>query len=55
MNAMAMYYDLKVSYKNDIIFNFMDLNEIFIKIGTKKWKIKLVILQNYVYLGNQKP
>ena len=24
MNVMAMYYDLKVSYKNDLIFNFMN-------------------------------
>ena len=30
MNAMAMYYDPKVSYKNDLIFNIMNFNENFI-------------------------
>ena len=26
MNAMAMCYDPKVSYKNDLIFKFMNFN-----------------------------
>ena len=27
MNAMAMYYDPKVSYRNDLNFNFIDFIE----------------------------
>ena len=27
MTAMAMYYDPKVGYKNNLIFNFMNFNE----------------------------
>ena len=42
MNAMAVYLDPKVSYKNDLILNFMNVNENFIKSG----KIKRVNLQN---------
>ena len=27
MTAMTMYYDPKVGYKNNLIFNFMNVNE----------------------------
>ena len=30
MNAVAMHWDPIVSYKNDLIFNFMNFNENFI-------------------------
>ena len=53
MNALAMYYDPKVWYKNDLIFNFMNFNEKFI--NGKSGKIKRVNLQNDLYLGTQKP
>ena len=35
MNAMAMHYDPKVSYKTDLIFNFMKFNENFINRNEK--------------------
>ena len=31
MAAMAMYYDPKEGYKNNLIFNFMNYNETFKK------------------------
>ena len=41
MNAMAMFYDPKVSYKNDlIIFSFMNFHENFINFNEKMEKIK---------------
>ena len=56
MNAMAMFYDRKVSYKNDlIIFSFMNFHENFINLNEKNGKIKPANLKNGVYLGNQKP
>ena len=56
MNAMAMFYDPKVSYKNDlIIFSFMNFHENFINLNEKMEKIKPANLKNGVYLGNQKP
>ena len=39
MNAMAMYYDPKVSYKNDLVFNFMNFNENFINMNEKFEKL----------------
>ena len=35
MNAMAMYYDPTVSYKNDLISNFMNFNENFLNRNEK--------------------
>ena len=35
MNVMAMFYDLKVSYKDDLITNFLNFNENFIKRNEK--------------------
>ena len=56
MNAMTMYYDNIVSYKNDIISNFMNFNENLLNRNEKVEQfLKLVNLQNDVYLGNQKP
>ena len=39
MNVMAMYYDPKVSYKNNLKFNFMNfLKNVINNLGMKKWK-----------------
>ena len=35
MTVMTMYYDPKVGYKNNLIFNFMNFNE-NLKNGEKK-------------------
>ena len=48
MNAMAMFYDPLVSYKNSFFFSFMNFHENFINLNEKMEK-------NGVYLGNQKP
>ena len=37
MNAVAMHYDPKVSYKNGLILNFMNFNENCIN-RNEKWK-----------------
>ena len=39
MNAMTMYYDPIVSYKNDLISNFMNFNENFINRNEKVEKL----------------
>ena len=39
MNAMAIYYDLKVSYKNDLNSNFMNFIEKFINRNEKVEKL----------------
>ena len=39
MNAMAMYYDPKVSYKNDLNFNFIIFIEKFINMSEKVEKL----------------
>ena len=36
MTAMTMYYDPKVGYKNNLMFNFMNFNE-----HLKKWTEKV--------------
>ena len=46
-----MYYDPKVSYKNDLIFNFMNFNENFVHRNEKVEKNKPVFLQNGMHLG----
>ena len=52
MNAMAMYYDPKVSYKNDLKFNFMNFME---KVINRNEKVEKIKRHNDLYLGNQKP
>ena len=39
MNAIAVYYDIKVTYNNDLIFNFMNFNENFINSNGKVGKL----------------
>ena len=41
MNAVAMYYDPEVLYKNDLISNFMNFNENFINRNEKVEKLNL--------------
>ena len=54
MNDMAVYYDPKVSYKDDLISKFMNFNENFINSNEKSGKNRRVNLQNDLYLGKQK-
>ena len=43
MNAMAMYYDPKVSYKNDLKFNFMNFMENVINRNEKVEKLNDIV------------
>ena len=43
MNAMAMYYDPKVSYKNDLKFNFMNFMEKVINRNEKVEKLNDIL------------
>ena len=43
MNAMAMYYDPKVSYKNDLKFNFTNFMEKVIKRNEKVEKLNDIV------------
>ena len=43
MNAMAMYYDPKVSYKNDLKFNFTNFMEKVIKRNGKVEKLNDIV------------
>ena len=52
---MAMFYEPKVSYKNDLIFNFMNFHENFINRNEKVQNLTDKPKKNGVYLGNQKP
>ena len=40
MNAISMYYDPNVSYKNDLNFNYMNFIEKYINRNEKVEKIK---------------
>ena len=55
MNVVAMYYDLKVSYKDDLISNIMNFNENVINRNEKVEKNRRVNIQNDLYLDDQKP
>ena len=55
MNAMAMCYDPKVSYKKDLIFDFMNFNENFINRNEKSGQIKPVNLKMMCILATKSP